>query len=525
MQIGEILAGNARRCPQELAWTFDGGSWTWSQANQRVNRLANALCAKGLKAQDRVAFLADNSHRLAELYFALAKANLIAVPINSRSVAREIDYVLQAVDARAFFVSRNLEARLNGVSTDLSRFACVAGIDMGHGQPCDYEEMLAAAASEEPGADFPRSSIRAIKFTSGTTGAPKGVISTHHQYLLSTFNYLLQSPLAQEDRCLLALPMTSGVGVQMLTAYCYRACPTRILPRFDAGTVLDAIEREGVTRLYVVPTMLAALADAQTARRRDLSSMRLVEYAGGPAPISLVRRAAEALRVPLSQTYGSSESGGQLAILPVTDHQRLLAASGSRRASESLPFGRESPGYHIRILDDSGNEVPDGEIGEMVVKSDALMSGYWNQPELTAEVLREGWLYTGDLVRRDAQGFLTIVDRKRDTIRTGGFNVHSAEVEAVLSEHPAVREVAVIGEPDDYWGEAIVACVVPHGHVACEEAGLRRFCEQNLASYKRPKRFRFMSALPKTSTGKVRKVELRATEMTGETGIGAKEQA
>lgn len=509
MQIGEILAGNARRCPQRLAWKFDGRSWTWSQANERVNRLANALCAKGLKAQDRVAFLADNSHRLAELYFALAKANLIAVPINSRSVAREIDYVLRAVDARAFFVSRNLEIRLNGMSTDLSNFACVAGIGEGHGRAFDYEEMLAGAGADEPPADFPRTSIRAIKFTSGTTGAPKGVISTHHQYLLSTFNYLLQSPLAEDDRCLLALPMTSGVGVQMLTAYCYRSCPTLILPRFDAGTVLDAIERGRVTRLYVVPTMLAALADAQGARRRDLSSMRLIEYAGGPAPISLVRRASDALRVPLSQTYGSSESGGQLAILPVADHERLLAASGSRRASESLPFGRESPGYHIRILDDEGREVPDGEIGEMVVKSDALMSGYWNQPALTAEVLRDGWLYTGDLVRRDAEGFLTIVDRKRDTIASGGFNVYSAEVEAVLSEHPAVSEVAVIGEPDDYWGEVIVACVVPNERSACDEVGLRQFCEQNLAGYKRPKRFRFMSALPKTSTGKVRKVELR----------------
>lgn len=513
MLIGEILAGNARRRPKQLAWTCDGASFTWSQANERCNRLANALRRAGLEPQDRVAFLSENSHRLAELYFALAKANLIAVPINSRSVAREIDYVLQAVQARGFLISRSLEARLGGVSTDLSQYVCIVGMGEGHGQPLDYEALLAGGQADEPGADFSRDAIRAIKFTSGTTGAPKGVISTHYQYLMSSLNYLLHSPFAEDDRCLLALPMSSGVGIQMLTCYAWRGCPTLILPRFDAGAALDAIERERITRLYVVPTMLAALADAQAARPRDLSSMRLIEYAGGPAPLSLVRRAAEVLRVPLSQTYGSSESGGQLAFLPAAEHERLLKASGNRRASESLPFGRETQGYHVRIVDEEGRELPDGEVGEMAIRSDSLMSGYWNQPALTAEVLRDGWLYTGDLVRRDADGLLTIVDRKRDTIASGGFKVYSAEVEGVLSEHPSVREVAVLGEPDEYWGEAIVAHVVLHEGAARDPAELARFCEENLASYKRPKKFRFMETLPKTSTGKVRKAQLR--EMKG----------
>lgn len=509
MLIGEILAGNARRYPKRLAWSFEGQSWTWAQVNERVNRLANALIAKGLKPQDRVAFLSENSHRLAELYFALGKAGLIAVPINARSVAREIDYVMKEVDARGLFISSVLASRLKGVTTDLSSLPCVVGVGPGHHQPLDYEALLASGEPHEPEVDVPGSAIRAIKYTSGTTGAPKGVISTHYQYLLSTLNYLLHSPFTEDDRCVLALPMTSGVGIQMLTAYAYRTCITSILPRFDPNAVLDAIERERITRLYVVPTMLAAITDAQSARPRDLSSLRMIEYAGGPAPLSLVNRAADVLKVPLAQTYGSSESGGQLAFLPPADHERLLRASGGRRLSESLPFGREMPGYHIRIVDEQGRDLPDGEVGEMLIKSEALMSGYWNQPELTAEVLRDGWLYTGDLVRRDPEGWLTIVDRKRDTIATGGFKVYSAEVEGVLSEHPAVQEVAVIGERDEYWGEVIVACVVLNKGAACDSVELDRFCEQNLAGYKRPKRYRFMGDLPKTSTGKVRKVELR----------------
>ena len=509
MLIGEIPAGNARRFQDRLAWRFEGQSWTWRQVDERVNRFANALIATGMQQQDRVAFLSENSHRLAEIYFALAKAGLVAVPINARSVAREVDYVLKEVGARALLVSSALESRLKGIKSDLSGYACVVGVGSAHHQPFDYETMLAAAPAGEPAVDVPGSALRAIKYTSGTTGAPKGVISTHYQYFLSTVNYLLHSPFTEEDRCLLALPMTSGVGIQMLTAYAYRTCTTTILPRFDAGAVLDAIERERITRLYVVPTMLAAITDAQNARARDLSSLRMIEYAGGPAPLSLVRRADRVLKVPLSQTYGSSESGGQLAFLPPADHERLLRDSSARRPSESLPFGREMPGYHIRIVDEQGRDLPDGETGEMLIRSESLMSGYWNQPALTAEVLRDGWLYTGDLVRRDAEGWLTIVDRKRDTIASGGFKVYSAEVEGVLSEHPAVREVAVIGEPDDYWGEAIVACVVLNPGAVCDAAELNRFCEQNLAGYKRPKRYRFMEELPKTSTGKVRKVELR----------------
>ncbi len=510
MLAGEILSSAARRYPHGLAWRFQGASWTWNEANERANRVANALLACGLKPQDRVAFLSENSHRLAELYFALAKANLVAVPLNSRSVAREIDFILKAVEARALLVSGAFAPRLKDLGTDLSRMACVAGLDGEHGLPFDYERLLSGACDDGPPEDFDDNSIRAIKFTSGTTGAPKGVISTHRKYVLTTLNYLVHSPLAGDDRGLLVLPMTAGGGVQMLTAYAYRCCPTIILPRFNAGAALDTIERERATRMYVVPTMLAAMSDAQQRRPRDLSSMRLLEYAGGPASIALVRRAAEVLKVPLTQNYASSESGGQMAFLSLEEHKALLKAPGSRRDSEALPFGREAPGYCIRILDDEGREVSDGEVGEMVVKSDSLMSGYWRQPELTAEVLRDGWLYTGDLARREANGLLTIVDRKRDMIVTGGLNVYSAEVEGVLSEHPGVAEAAVVGEPDAYWGEVIVAYVVRSAGHACDESDLKRFCEKNLSGHKRPKSFRFVDALPKTSNGKVRKAELRA---------------
>ncbi len=510
MLVGEILTGNARRRPHRPAWSFAGETWSWQQANARVNRAANALRASGLGPQDRVAVMSGNSHRLAELYFALAKANLVAVPVNPHSVAREIDFVLAEVGARGLMISAALAPRLDGVTADLSGLACVAGMGDGHGLARDYEDMLAAAPADEPASDFDDTALRAIKFTSGTTGAPKGVTSTHRQYMFSVTNYLLQFPYVDDDRCLLMLPMTAGVGIQMLVAYAYRGCPTAILPRFDAGTVLDTIAAERVTRMYAVPTTIAALTDEQAARPRDLSSVRLIEYGGAPAPIALMRRAAEVLGVPLSQDYGSSETGGLIAFLSPEDHDRLArGADADSRGSEPLSFGREAQGYHIRLVDDHGDEVGDGEVGEIVVQGDPVTSGYWNRPDLTTEVLRDGWLYTGDMARRDGDGLLTIVDRKRDVIITGGINVYSAEIEAVLSEHPAVQEAAVIGEADERWGEAVTACIVLRRGSGDGEAELRRFCDDNLAGHKRPKRFRFFATLPKTSSGKVRKVELR----------------
>ena len=508
MRVGDILSGNARRCPERTAWRFAGRDWTWREANARVNRAANALSAAGLAPQDRVAILADNSHRLAELYFALAKANLVAVPINPRSVAREIDFVLAEAGARALLVSDALAGRLDGVAADLSRLACLAGMGEGHGLPRDWDAMLDAAADTEPAAGFADTAIRAIKFTSGTTGAPKGVISTHRQYVFAVLNYLLQTPFGGDERCLVFLPLTAGVGIQMLTAYAYRACPTLILPRFDAEAVLDTVERERITRLFAVPTALGALADAQAARPRDLASVRLIEYGGAPAPVALMRRVAATLAVPLSQVYGSSECGGLITFLAPDDHARLLARPAAGEG-EPLACGREAQGYHIRLIGEDGREAPPGAVGEMAVKAETLMSGYWNRPELTAEVLRDGWLYTGDLARRDAEGFFTIVDRRRDMIITAGYNVYSAEVEAAIAEHPGVAEVAVIGAPDPRRGEAVVACIVPRPGAALDEAALAGFCERNLAGHKRPRRFRFLDALPKTSSGKVRKVELR----------------
>ncbi len=515
MLVGDILAGNARRRPDAPAWSFAGQTWSWAQANARINRCANGLSALGFASQDRVAIMADNSHHLAELYFALAKADLVAVPINPRSVAREIDFVIDQVDARAFFVSAGLVPRLQGMKTDFASFACTVGMGEGHGLPTDYEALLDGASDAEPAADFPDTNMRAFKFTSGTTGAPKGVISTHRQYLFTVMNYVMQQPFDESDRCLIALPLTAGVAVQVLTAYCYRACPCTLLPRFDAGLVLDTIEAERTTRMFAVPTVIATLIEEQARKQRDLSSIKLIEYGGSPASVGLMRRATQILGVPFAQVFGSSETGGLISFMTPDEHAQIALRAGGESAdsdSQPMPCGREAQGYHIRVVDEAGNDVAAGEVGEMIVKCRSLMSGYWNQPEQTAEALRDGWLFTGDVARRDADGMLYIVDRKRDVIITGGINVYSAEVEAVLETHPAIAQVAVIGRRDERWGEAVTAHAVLRAGADCTEAELIAFCADKLADYKRPKRVYFIAALPKTSSGKIRKVDLAEAE-------------
>jgi acyl-CoA synthetase (AMP-forming)/AMP-acid ligase II len=512
MLVDEIIAGNARRRPTTIGWRFGERALSWREIDERVNRMANALLDLGLVPGDRVALMSENSHQLAELYFAIPRAGLIVVPVNPLSVRREIEYILRDVGARALLVSRGFVDKLQPVGELSAVVEHVLGIEADAALPDTIEQRLAAALATPPNVRTTQDAVRAIKYTSGTTGTPKGCISTQHQFLINIINYLVQMPFTQQDRCLLCLPMTAGVGIAMLTAYSYLGLETEIMPRFNAARVLDTIAQRGVTRFFAVPTLLAALADEQAARPRNLSSLRLIGYGGQAAAASLILRVMDTLGCGLYQVFGASEAGGFITYLTPADHERLRDGHHSRIDSlgrRIVPCGREVQAFHLRIVDAARNEVPNGEVGELAVFGDSNMSGYWNRPEQSAEVIADGWLYTGDLALRDDDGLIYVVDRKRDMIVSGGLNVYSAEVEATLTEHPAIAEIAVIGVADPYWGERVQAYVVLRdGEIVTEEA-LLAFAAERLAGYKRPKRFIFVAALPKTSSGKLRKVELR----------------
>jgi acyl-CoA synthetase (AMP-forming)/AMP-acid ligase II len=512
MLVDEIIAGNARRKPDAIGWRFGERALSWREIDERVNRTANALLELGLVPGDRIALMSENSHQLAELYFAIPRAGLIVVPVNPLSVRREIEYILRDVGARALLVSKGFVDKLRPVDELSAVVEHVLGIEANADLPDTIERRLAAASPLPPDVRTTQDAVRAIKYTSGTTGTPKGCISTQHQFLINIINYLVQMPFTADDRCLLCLPMTAGVGIAMLTAYSYMGLETEIMPRFNAARVLDTIAERRITRFFAVPTLLAALADEQTARPRDLSSLRLIGYGGQAAPTSLILRVMDTLGCGLYQVFGASEAGGFISYLMPADHERLRDGHHSTIDSMGrriVPCGREVQAFHLRIVDAERNDLPNGEVGELAVAGDSNMSGYWNRPEQSAEVLADGWLYTGDLALRDDDGLIYIVDRKRDMIVSGGLNVYSAEVEATLTAHPAIAEIAVIGMPDPYWGERVQAYVVLREGQAVTEESLLAFAAERLAGYKRPKRFVFVASLPKTSSGKLRKVELR----------------
>jgi len=510
--IHELVEGNARRAPGDLAWQFGERRTTWGELEKRTARIAANLAVRGFRAGDRIALFSENSDTLAELFFALARCGVIAVPINPRSVLREVEFILSDVGARGLFVSAKLAPRLAAAPGAPARLDVdlLFGAGEGHGCPVDVSELHAPAPPVAPLRDA--DPLRSIKYTSGTTGTPKGCISSQRQFLCSLQSYLIRMPFQSDDRCLLALPMTAGVGIYLLTAYVYMGLPTVLHDRFDADCFLDEIERSRITRFYAVPTMISALVNAQSKRPRDCSSLRYAGYGGSPAAFALIRRGMETLGCGFYQTFGSSETGGFVTCLMPEDHRLLVRdnAGVSDSAGVSImPCGRELQGVGLRLVDDSGKDVPEGEIGEIWVRSDSTMTGYWNHPEHTAEALSDGWLKSGDLGVRDRYGFISVVDRKKDMIISGGFNVYSSEVESVIQRHPGVAKVAVVGRPDPHWGESVVAFVVRHAGAICSDEELKLLCERDLAGFKRPQNFFFVEGLPETSTGKIRKAELR----------------
>ncbi len=512
MLIHELIEGNARRAPNGLAWQFGDRRHTWAEIEERTARIAANLSFRGFRPGDRFALFSENSDYLAELYFALARCGVIAVPINPRSVLREIEFILTDVGARGLFASAKLAPRLAPepgaplrVNVEL-----LVGAGEGHRCPVDVSELYAPAPPSRPVED--PDLIRAIKYTSGTTGSPKGCMSSQRQTLFSLQNYLIQMPFQYDERCLLSLPMTAGVGIYLLMAYVYKGLPTILHERFDADLFLDEIERSRVTRFYVVPTIISALVNAQTLKPRDTSSLRYAGYGGSPAAFALIKRAMESFSCGFYQTFGSSETGGFVTCLKPEDHRLLVAENTGVSDSAGvviMPCGQEIPGSHVRLVNDAGGDVPVGEIGEIWVRSDSTMSGYWNRPEQTAESFCQGWLKSGDLGVRDKYGFVSVVDRKKDMIISGGFNIYSSEVESIIERHPGVAKVGVVGKPDPHWGETVVAFVVRHAGAQCSAEELAQLCETGLASFKRPEMFLFVDTLPETSTGKIRKAELR----------------
>lgn len=509
MFLGDLPRRNAFRYPDQTAIETETRSLTWSGLNDRANRLAHGLLGLGLRKSDRIAVLAAPSAEVAETYFAAAKLGLVIVPVHTGLVDREVAFILNDVGARAIVFEEAAARAFEGTigSVESVQWRIVIGR---HGAFIPYEELFGHGDAGEPAVAVDESDLFAIRFTSGTTGLPKGCPSTHRDWLRRSINFMAHVSHSHHDRALLFAPMSLGVGSSMLMSYSFVGAHMVVRRRFDPSEVLRTIESRRVsTFMMPVPTLFAKLLDDPLIGQVDLGSLRIVGYGGAVFPVPLLLRTLERFRCDFFGVYGTLEAGGFSTYLLPEDH-RLDGYAGAEREKRLRRLGscgREAMQADLRIVDEGGRELPRGEIGEIVVRTEGMIAQFWNRPGEIEKTLRNGWYHTGDGGSIDEDGYIYVSDRLKDIVRSGGMNVSSVEVENALLTHPAVLEAAIIGVPDSRWGEAVVAFVVCRKPVGEEE--LLAHCRAHLANYKVPKAVQFADSLPRNSMDKVLKRELR----------------
>jgi acyl-CoA synthetase (AMP-forming)/AMP-acid ligase II len=512
MRLGEIVSRNSRRIPDQIGIVYGSRRWTWKQVDERSNQLANMLLTSGLKKGDRVAILDQNSDNYIELYFGLAKAGIIVVPINYRLSLSEMINLLKNAEPEAMVIGGdyfNLAESLKGQLPSVKRYI---GIGLPPDWMEDYESVLSSHATREPNVDLDEDDVFSIMYTSGTTGLPKGAMSTHRNYIMNALAVCIADQSSRDDKNLIVAPLYHAGALFHLTTYIYLGCTHVIMKQFDPKAVLGTIEKERITVCLLIPTMLNFVLNHPDFEKYDTSSLRRIFYGGGPMPLPILERAMKSLKnCGFTQGYGLTETL-ETNLLLAEDH----VLGGTPIQQERLKSaGRESATYEVKVVNDEGNEVSRGKIGEVWVKGPGIIKGFWRNPEETARSITEGWFKTEDLGKMDENRYLYIVDRKKDMIISGGENIYAKEIDDVLYSHPAILEAAAIGVPDKDWGEAVKAVVVLKPGMTVTEEEIIRFCKERLASYKKPKSVDFMNELPKTASGKILKRDLREKYLKG----------
>ncbi len=516
MILTEPLRKAVRLYPRKRAVVCGDSSWTYSEFGQRVDCLSQALRSLGIEKGDRVAILHRNCHRYLECYFGVMQIGAVLVPMNYRLSTSDWLDIIRDSEAKILVVDEYLRERVESVA-DLEGEKCKvvwAGDSVREkGSGCEepsYESLLEEASPAGPPiAEIGGDDLAQIYYTSGTTGKGKGVVLTHRNVYVHALGTIAEFQLTDADVWIHAAPLFHLADGWATWAITWVGGVHVMVPEFREQAVLEAIEREGVTITNMIPTMLNALVNYADVAKYDYASLRLLLSGGAPIAGKLVERIMETFGCEYAQTYGMTETSPYLTVSTLKDH--LKGLSDEQQTRFRAKTGREFITVELRVVNAEGEDVePDGEeVGEIIVRGDSVTSGYWNLPEVTEEAIKDGWLYTGDMAVVDEEGYVNIVDRKRDMIITGGENVYSVEVENVLYSHPAILEAAVIGVPDEKWGEAVTGVVaLKQGQDASEEE-IIQFCKERMASFKAPKSVDLVSALPKTGSGKISKNVLR----------------
>ena len=483
---------------------------TYEEFFQRCDRWSNALSALGVKQGDRVAYIAPNTHAMLESFYAVPQLGAVLVPLNYRLIADDFAYLINHSGARVVCAHADYLDAVDGIRSQLPNVSSFVALEGAQSGWLDYETLLAGAAGSLPAATIEETDLLTINYTSGTTSRPKGVMITHRNAYINVIGTLIHHPMTMADRYLWTLPMFHANGWTFVWTVTAAGSTHICLRKVEPVAVFDRIKRESATMLCAAPTVLIGIANGPEELRRDAPRGLRIMTAGAPPAAATIERVEGELGWIITQAYGLTETSPFITIcesrpeyegLSCADRAVIKACQGV----ELLTSGE------LRVVDEQGNEVPrDGQtLGEIVVRGNAVMKGYYNDPEGTERVIKDGWFYTGDAAVVHESGYAEIRDRLKDVIISGGENISSVEVEGVLLRHPSVQEVAIVGLPHERWGEAPHAFVVLKSGCQASEDELREFARERLAHFKAPHGVSFVAELPKTATGKVQKYVLR----------------
>jgi acyl-CoA synthetase (AMP-forming)/AMP-acid ligase II len=510
--LADMVRARARTRGDAIAFEFEGRRTSFAEFDRLTNRVANALQALGVKPRERIAYLGKNSDIYFELLLGAVKANVVMAPVNWRLAGPEIAFIVADCQAPLLFVGPEFITQVRNIQSQLPDVRTILATEGGAAEWPDYAAWRDAQSSDDPNIPISRQDIAIQLYTSGTTGKPKGAMLSHANFFNLVEAGRDQRPdwnrWSEDDVSLVAMPIFhiggSGWGVMGF----YHGAKGVIAREFDPTKVLDFFEQSGITKLFMVPAAMQFVVQQPRARQVDFSRLKYMLYGASPIPAALLKECIEVFGCGFVQMYGMTETTGTIVALPPEDHIEGLERMRSA--------GKALPGVELAILDANGNLLPPGEVGEIATRSGSNMVGYWNLPEATATTLgRDGWLRTGDAGTIDKDGYLYIHDRIKDMIISGGENIYPAEVENAICDHPDVAEVAVVGVPDDQWGEAVKAMVVMKPGKQATAADIINFTRERIAGFKAPKSVEFIAALPRNASGKILRRHLRDPHWAG----------
>jgi acyl-CoA synthetase (AMP-forming)/AMP-acid ligase II len=508
----EFLTISSAICPDKVAIVFEEKRYTFSQLNDRVNGLGNALLNLGVQKGDRVAMLQVNTNQCVETYFAVAKTGAIYVPLNFRAKGAELIYMLNSAEANTIFIGGRYLDLVNSIKSELASVKNFISLDGQHDGMEYYEDIIKSAPADEIFTDIADEDTTILMYTAGTTGFPKGVMLSHKSFSIYVLENVSPPDPDVEERNILTVPLYHVAGIQAMMAAIYGGRTLVMERQFEAEEWMELVEKEKANRAMMVPTMLKQLMDHPEFSKHDLSSLKVITYGAAPMPLEVIKRAVELFPgVSFINAFGQTETASTITMLSPEDHDITGTEEEKAKKLKRLSsIGKPMSDIEMKIVDEAGNTLPPGEVGEIVARGPRVMSGYWKDKEKTDKTIdTDGWVHTGDMGYMDEDGYFYLAGRATDIIIRAGENISPEELEAVLHSYPKVDEAAVIGVADEEWGEVPMAVVViKKGEKATPEE-LMEYCRANLASFKRPRSVVFVDELPRNPMGKVLKRVLR----------------